>query len=215
MRFHRVPAPVAGPAKAADDDKIMEMASEQRIPAPREKVWAALNDPAILQAAMPGCESFEAVGDNQFSARVTTKVGPVKARFTFQVNLTAVDPPNGYTINGEGQGGAAGFAKGSADVGLEADGSDTLLRYKVSANVGGKLAQLGARLIDGTARKLADEFFGNFIALVSPHQQSAEEEKASSAANTERVESAGVSRSGWIYVAVAAVIAAVVFSLFR
>ncbi|MEQ8315495.1 MAG: carbon monoxide dehydrogenase subunit G [Gammaproteobacteria bacterium] len=145
----------------------MEMASEQRIPATRDSVWAALNNTEILQAAMPGCDSFEAVGENEFTAQVTTKVGPVKARFKFNVTLTDVDPPNGYTINGQGQGGAAGFAKGSAQVNLTEEGEDTILVYVVKANVGGKLAQLGSRLIDGTAKKMADEFFGNFIELVS------------------------------------------------
>lgn len=145
----------------------MEMNSEQLIPASRDKVWAALNDTEILKAAMPGCEEFEATGENEFAARITAKVGPVKARFKFNVNLTEVDPPNGYTINGEGQGGVAGFAKGSASVQLTEDDSGTLLTYSVQANVGGKLAQLGARLIDGTAKKMADEFFGNFVELLS------------------------------------------------
>lgn len=145
----------------------MEMQAEQYIPAPREKVWEALNNTEILKASMPGCEEFEAVGDNEFTARITAKVGPVKAKFKFNVSLTDIDPPKGYTINGEGQGGVAGFAKGSASVELSEDGDGTLLGYSVKANVGGKLAQLGARLIDGTAKKMADEFFGNFVEIVS------------------------------------------------
>ena len=145
----------------------MEMNAEQHIPAPRETVWAALNDTEVLKASMPGCEEFEAAGENEFSARITAKVGPVKAKFKFKVQLTDVDPPNGYTINGEGQGGVAGFAKGSATVVLTEAEDGTLLSYSVKANVGGKLAQLGARLIDGTARKMADEFFGNFVEIVS------------------------------------------------
>ena len=188
----------------------MEMSSEQRIPAPRETVWAALNNTEILKTAMPGCESFEEVGDNQFTAQVTTKVGPVKARFKFNVSLTDVDPPNGYTINGEGQGGAAGFAKGSASVDLSEDGSDTLLSYKVTANVGGKLAQLGARLIDGTAKKLADEFFNNFIAIVSAEEGSETGEADSEAVTAKESES----RPTWIYVVAALVIAAMVFGAF-
>ena len=143
------------------------MEAEQLIPAQRKTVWAALNDTAVLKAAMPGCESFEAVDDNEFSAQVTTKVGPVKARFKFKVLLTDIDPPAGYTISGEGQGGVAGFAKGGATVQLSDEGEATLLSYKVKATVGGKLAQLGARLIDGTAKKLADEFFKNFNTIVS------------------------------------------------
>lgn len=145
----------------------MEMNSEQYIPADREKVWAALNDTEILKAAMPGCEEFDATAENEFTAKITAKVGPVKARFKFNVNLTEVDAPNGYTINGEGQGGVAGFAKGSATVTLSDEGEGTLLSYAVKANVGGKLAQLGARLIDGTAKKMADEFFGNFVEILS------------------------------------------------
>jgi len=145
----------------------MEMISEQRIPAPAEKVWAALNDTEILKQAMPGCESFDAIEENKFEAKITAKVGPVKAKFKFNVELSDINPPNGYTISGEGQGGVAGFAKGSARVDLTEDGSDTILAYNVQANVGGKLAQLGARLIDGTAKKMADEFFGNFNELLS------------------------------------------------
>ena len=152
----------------------MEMESQQRIPAQREVVWAALNDTAVLQAAMPGCESFERVEENQFTAQVTTKVGPVKARFKFKVNLTDIDPPAGYTIQGEGQGGVAGFAKGAASVQLSEIEQDTILAYQVKASVGGKLAQLGARLIDGTAKKLADEFFNNFIEIVSGTAESEE-----------------------------------------
>ena len=140
----------------------MEMTGEYRIPASREQVWAALNDPEILKASIPGCESLERTGDNGFAAAVVAKVGPVRARFTGAVTLSDLDPPNGYTISGEGKGGAAGFAKGDARVRLVEDGEATLLSYVVKANVGGKLAQLGSRLIDGTAKKLADDFFSTF-----------------------------------------------------
>lgn len=145
----------------------MEMTSNKRIEANTEKIWKALNDTEVLKASMPGCESFEATGENTFQAKITAKVGPVKARFTFKVNLTDIDAPNGYTINGEGHGGAAGFARGSATVKLAEDDGATMLSYSVKANVGGKLAQLGGRLIDGAARKIADEFFGNFIEIVT------------------------------------------------
>ena len=145
----------------------MEMISEQRIPASLDEVWTALNNTEILKQAMPGCESFDAVEENKFEAKITAKVGPVKAKFKFNVEMTDIDAPNGYTIMGEGQGGVAGFAKGSAKVDLTEDGSDTILAYNVQANVGGKLAQLGARLIDGAAKKMADEFFGNFNELLS------------------------------------------------
>ena len=145
----------------------MEMISEQRIPASLDEVWTALNNTEILKQAMPGCESFDAVEENKFAAKITAKVGPVKAKFKFNVEMTDIDAPNGYTIMGEGQGGVAGFAKGSAKVDLTEDGTDTILAYNVQANVGGKLAQLGARLIDGAAKKMADEFFGNFNELLS------------------------------------------------
>jgi carbon monoxide dehydrogenase subunit G len=145
----------------------MEMISEQLIEMPRDTVWAALNDTAILQQAMPGCESFDATGENTFEARLVTKIGPVKAKFKFDVELSDLDPPNGYTISGAGQGGAAGFAKGSASVSLTEQDGATLLAYNVQANVGGKLAQLGARLIDGVAKKMADEFFENFKEIVA------------------------------------------------
>ena len=145
----------------------MEMISEQLIEMPRDTVWAALNDTTILQQAMHGCESFDATGENTFEARLVTKIGPVKAKFKFDVELSDQDPPNGYTISGAGQGGAAGFAKGSASVSLTEQDGATLLAYNVQANVGGKLAHLGARLIDGVAKKMADEFFENFKEIVA------------------------------------------------
>ncbi len=140
----------------------MELNGEYRIPASREQVWEALNDPEVLRASIPGCESLERMGENGFTATVTAKVGPVKAKFKGEVTLSDLDPPNGYTISGEGKGGAAGFARGGARISLEDDGGETILRYQVEANVGGKLAQLGSRLIDGAARKLSDEFFTQF-----------------------------------------------------
>ena len=145
----------------------MKMNEQRSIPAPRDQVWQALNDPEVLKAAMPGCDVFEATGEDEYLAQLIAKVGPVKARFKFKITLEDVNPPNGYTLNGEGQGGAAGFAKGSARVDLKETAEGTLLEYTVAATVGGKLAQLGARLIDGTAKKMADAFFDNFIAQVS------------------------------------------------
>ncbi len=144
----------------------MEMTGEYRIPAPREKVWQALNDPAVLQACIPGCESLEKTSDTDMTAAVRMRIGPVSARFSGKVTLSDIDPPNGYTISGEGQGGAAGFAKGGAKVALRDEGGETVLTYTADAQVGGKLAQIGSRLIDGTARKLADEFFAKFAALL-------------------------------------------------
>jgi uncharacterized protein len=146
----------------------MDMNGQQRIDAPRDVVWAALNDPEVLKACIPGCESVEKTGENELSAKVVLKIGPVKASFTGVVTLSNIDAPNGYTISGEGQGGVAGHARGSADVRLEADGEATILHYDVKAEVGGKIAQLGARLIDATAKKLAGEFFETFAGIVAP-----------------------------------------------
>jgi uncharacterized protein len=141
----------------------MEMTGSERIEAPVEAVWQALNDPEILKASIPGCEALEKVSDTEMTATVALKVGPVKARFRGAVELTNLNPPHSYTISGEGKGGIAGFAKGGADVSLAADGADaTVLTYSVHADVGGKIAQLGSRLIDSTARKLATQFFTNF-----------------------------------------------------
>ena len=144
----------------------MDITGEHRIAAPREKVFAALNDPAILQACIPGCESLEKTSDTEMKAKVRMRIGPVSAAFSGKVTLSDLDPPNGYRISGEGQGGAAGFAKGGAVVALKEDAGDTILTYNVDAQVGGKIAQVGARLIDGTAKKLADEFFSKFAAMV-------------------------------------------------
>ncbi len=144
----------------------MEMSGEYKINASREKVWAALNDPEILKQSIPGCEQIEQQSETEMTAQVTAKVGPVKAKFSGAVQLTDLDPPKSYRISGEGKGGAAGFAKGGANVMLEEDGAGTVLKYEVDAQVGGKLAQLGARLIDGTAKKMASQFFENFAAAV-------------------------------------------------
>ena len=144
----------------------MEIKGEYRIAAPREKVFAALNDATILQACIPGCESLEKTSDTEMKAKVRMRIGPVSASFSGKVTLSDIDPPNGYRISGEGQGGAAGFAKGGAVVTLREDAGDTVLNYNVDAQVGGKIAQVGARLIDGTAKKLADEFFGKFATVV-------------------------------------------------
>jgi carbon monoxide dehydrogenase subunit G len=144
----------------------MDLTGEYRIPAPRETVWAALNNPDILKACIPGCEELNKTSATEFVARVVAKIGPVKAGFGGKVTLSDLDPPNGYTIAGEGQGGAAGFAKGGAKVRLEPvdGGSATLLRYAADAQIGGKLAQIGSRLVEGSAKKLADEFFAAFAA---------------------------------------------------
>jgi carbon monoxide dehydrogenase subunit G len=145
----------------------MRMSAERRVPASQQAVWEALNDPDVLRRSIPGCESVERIGDNEFAAAVTAKVGPVKARFQGRIVLGDIDPPRGYRLTGEGQGGAAGFAKGNATVTLEPDGDATLLKYDVEATVGGKLAQVGSRLVDAAARKFADDFFSRFNDIVS------------------------------------------------
>ncbi len=159
----------------------MDMTGERRIPAPREQVWAALNDPEVLKAAIPGCESLEKTSETEMKASALIKIGPISARFTGKVQLSDIDPPNGYTIGGEGQGGVAGFAKGGAKVHLEPDGEATLLRYEVNAQVGGKIAQLGARLIDATAKSMADQFFNRFTAHLTPPEAAPAEARAEAA----------------------------------
>jgi carbon monoxide dehydrogenase subunit G len=144
----------------------MDMTGEYVIPAARQKVWEALNDTEILKQCIPGCETITKHSDTEMSATVRAKVGPVSARFGGKVTLSELDPPNGYKIMGEGTGGPAGFAKGGATVHLTDDPGGTKLSYSVEANVGGKLAQIGSRLIDATARKMADEFFSKFAAVV-------------------------------------------------
>lgn len=144
----------------------MDMTGSQRIEASREEVYAALNDVDILRQCIPGCDSIEKTSDNEMVAKVTLRIGPVKASFAGKVQLSDLDPPNGYTISGEGSGGMAGFAKGGAKVALEADGDATILHYEVKADVGGKLAQLGSRLIDSTAKKLSGDFFAKFGEIV-------------------------------------------------
>src|SRR5215475_2412497 len=143
------------------------MAGEVQLSAPREAVWAKLNDAEVLKACIPGCEELNKVSDTEFQAVATTKIGPVKAKFKGRVHLTDLDPPNGYKISGEGEGGVAGFAKGGATVSLRDSGGGTALTYDVEAQIGGKLAQLGQRLVQGTAKKLADDFFNKFAAAVA------------------------------------------------
>ena len=148
----------------------MEMTGEFRIPAPRQRVWEGLNDPEILKCSIPGCQAIEKLSDTEFTAKVLAQVGPVKANFAGKVKLSDLDPPQSYTIAGEGSGGVAGFAKGSAKVNLDEDGGATVLHYAVQAHVGGKLAQIGSRLIDSVARRMAENFFTRFVAAVAPEQ---------------------------------------------
>jgi uncharacterized protein len=143
----------------------MNLTGEYTISASRQDVWNALNDPDVLKVCIPGCDEMEKLSDTQFTAKVTMKVGAVKARLKGDVELSDIDAPNSYTISGQGQGGVAGFAKGGAKVTLgDADGGDTVLRYEATAELGGKLAAVGSRVIQGIAKKMADDFFGKFAA---------------------------------------------------
>jgi carbon monoxide dehydrogenase subunit G len=142
----------------------MELLGERLIPATVDQTWAALNDPAVLKACIAGCESLEPSGENAFSAVVAVKVGPVSARFKGNLQMTNIVPPNSYTINFDGQGGVAGFGKGSADVALTPEGTQTMLKYNARAQVGGKMAQVGSRLIDAAAGKITEDFFKAFEA---------------------------------------------------
>ena len=144
----------------------MEMSGEQLIPAPQQTVWNALNDPQVLKACVPGCESITPTGDNEYQVLMVARVGPVSAKFKGKLTLSDIKPPQSYALAFEGQGGPAGFAKGGATVALSEKDGGTLLTYNVEAQIGGKLAQLGQRLINGAAKKLADEFFANFAKAV-------------------------------------------------
>jgi carbon monoxide dehydrogenase subunit G len=203
----------------------MDMTGEYRIPAPREQVWAALNDPEILKASLPGCESLERVSDHEFAATVAAKVGPVRAKFNGQVTLSDLHPPESYKISGEGKGGAAGFAKGGADVRLvEEAAAVTVLTYTAKADVGGKLAQLGSRLIDATAKKMADEFFENFRRqLTGPEAEAAAapalapEAEATVASRAAAAPDglAGLAQNKFVWAAAAIVLLMILVLLFR
>ena len=140
----------------------MEMSGEERIPASQADTWAALNDPEMLKACVPGCEAIDRTAENEYQVLMVARIGPVSAKFKGKLSLSDLEPPNSYAIAFEGQGGAAGFGKGSARVQLAPDGEGTRLSYEVKANVGGKLAQIGSRLVDAAARKISQDFFSAF-----------------------------------------------------
>lgn len=192
----------------------MEMTNSRVIPAPPAEVWAALNDPAILQASIPGCESLERTGDDEWRAVLAAKVGPVSAKFTGTMRMKDATPPTGYTLQFSGQGGAAGFANGEAKVTLgPAEGGHTLLTYVAKAQVGGKLAQIGSRLIDGAAAKMADDFFARFSARLAP-----EVPEAGPAGKVRIPAGAGEGPLGnrWIrYVAIVAIVVILVYLTMR
>jgi len=180
----------------------MEIAGERRIPATRDVVWAALNDPDVLKDCIPGCESLEKVTDTEMNGLVRAKVGPVNAKFSGTVRLENIKAPESYTIAGEGKGGAAGFAKGSADVALAEDGADTVLTYTAKAQVGGKLAQIGSRLVKGTAEKLANDFFTCFADRVGgtagPAAEPETEEPEAAAVAADAATQRGITPLIWI-----------------
>ncbi len=144
----------------------MELTGERSIAASQERVWEALNDPEILRQCITGCDSVEKISDDEMAAQVTAKFGPVKAKFKAKILIENADPPNAYRLTGEGQGGVAGFAKGGADVQLQPDGDSTILKYQADMQVGGKLAQIGSRLVSGTTNKIVEDFFEKFSEIV-------------------------------------------------
>jgi carbon monoxide dehydrogenase subunit G len=184
----------------------MELTSSRTVPASVEKTWAALNDPETLKACIPGCESIERISDTEFRVAMTARVGPVSAKFSGRIVLSDIVPPTSYKISFEGQGGAAGFARGEAKVALTPDGSGTRIEYNVNAQVGGKLAQIGSRLVDGAAAKIADDFFACFVERLGGGAAAAAEPAVASA------ETATTSRTLWLRLAVAAAIIVAIFS---
>ena len=151
----------------------MDMKGEFRVPLPQDVVWRALNDPEVLKASIPGCDELIRESDTSFKGKISAAVGPVRAKFAGTATLSDIDAPNGYTLTGSGSGGAAGMVKGGAKVRLVPEGSETLLQYEASAQVAGKLAQIGSRLVDMAAKKMADDFFGNFVAQLQAAQPAA------------------------------------------
>ena len=145
----------------------VDINGECRVPATRERVWEALNDPLVLKECIPGCESIERQSESEFLAVIRSRIGPVNARFDSRIELSNLDPPASYTISGAGKGGAAGFGRGSADVELKAEGEETVLFYRAELQVGGKLAQIGSRLVSGATRKIASDFFSRFVDALS------------------------------------------------
>ena len=188
----------------------MELSSTRIIAAPRERVWRGLNDPETLKASVPGCESLERMDDDTYRAAVAAKIGPVSAKFTGKLQLLDVDPPNGYRLKFEGQGGGAGFANGEARVALsDAPDNQTALSYSVKATVGGKLAQIGNRLVDSAAKKLADDFFARFAGEMA--KAPAAEIATQAPATTPTVASGG---ARWIRVLAIGIIIAIVIYLY-
>lgn len=188
----------------------MQITGSFSVPAPRQRVWEALNDPEILRQCIPGCEELNRVGENEFEGKVVAKVGPVKASFAGRVTLTDLDPPNGYTIQGEGKGGVAGFAKGGAKIALTDDGAGTKLDYTADASVGGKLAQIGGRLIEAAANQTAGEFFAKFSELVSAGGAGAAPAEAAAVSVASAAPAAAKKSNTWIWIAAGVVVVAAI-----
>ena len=191
----------------------MELQGERLIPASVEKTWASLNDPDVLQACIAGCESLERTGPDALSAVVALKVGPVSARFKGNLAMTNVQPPNSYTINFDGQGGVAGFGKGSADVALTPEGEQTRLKYTARATVGGKMAQIGSRLIDATAGKITEDFFKAFEAHLRAGAAPAEGEASATPVAAAAAPDSSITKLWWLIGAV--IVLAVVYFIIR
>jgi hypothetical protein len=183
----------------------MDMSNSVSLPSSQARVWEALNDPAILKQCIDGCESIERTGENEYKVAMTVAIGPVKAKFKGNLRLTDIDPPNAYTLQFDGQGGVAGFGKGSAKVTLTPEGAGTRLAYTVNAQIGGKIAQLGSRLIDGVSKKMADDFFKAFKAAIAPAEAGA---GAAAAPATTPVSGAGAMLRQWRWLLVAAAVVA-------
>lgn len=196
----------------------MELTGEQIISLPAEQVWTALNDPTVLQQCVPGCDTFELTGENQYRIVMTATVGPIKAKFTGKLQLSDIQPPKSYKLSFDGSGGAAGSGKGTAAVHLSEVPEGTTLQYTVSATVGGRLAQVGARLIDGVAKKMADQFFVRFKTIVEPVQQAGvDQPDAEEVAGTRPQQQGAVKRSNpllWPSLAAAVAALAVGFYMY-
>jgi uncharacterized protein len=183
----------------------MDMTNSVTLPSSQAGVWEALNDPEILKQCIKGCETIEKTGENEYKVAMTVAIGPVKAKFKGNLRLTDIDPPNAYTLQFDGQGGVAGFGKGSAKVTLTPEGTGTRLAYTVNAQIGGKIAQLGSRLIDGASKKMADDFFDAFKTAIAPAEAGA---VAAAGPGAPPVSAAGGMPRQWRWLLVATVVAA-------
>jgi carbon monoxide dehydrogenase subunit G len=209
----------------------MDMKGEFRIPLPQDVVWRALNDTDILKASIPGCDELIRESDTVLKGKISAAVGPVRAKFSGSATLSDIDAPNGYTLTGSGSGGAAGMVKGGAKVRLVTEGVETVLHYEANAQVAGKLAQIGSRLVDMAAKKMADDFFGNFVTQLQPEAEAqpvtveppepetppaaprAPEEKAEEKAVQAVAETVAPTRKAWLVFAVVALIILVLAAL--